>query len=72
MGHESFFPVVVLNTPNHGAKLSFVNNVSGNHTWARKGRRSTHHRANVWRKATEAYPSRLLVSSRIHRYEWLG
>jgi len=32
MGHESFLPVWVLNTPNHGAKLSFVNNVSGNHT----------------------------------------
>ena len=28
MGHESFLPAWVLNTPNHGAKLSFVNNVS--------------------------------------------
>ena len=32
MGHESFLRVWVLNTPNHGAELSFVNNVSGNHT----------------------------------------
>jgi hypothetical protein len=32
MGHESFLPVRVQNTPNHGAKLSLVNNVSGNHT----------------------------------------
>jgi hypothetical protein len=32
MGHESFLRAWVLNTPNHGAKLSFVNNVSGNHT----------------------------------------
>jgi hypothetical protein len=32
MGHESFLPVWVLNTANHGATLSFVNNVSGNHT----------------------------------------
>jgi hypothetical protein len=31
MGHESFLRAWVLNTPNHGAKLSFVNNVSGNH-----------------------------------------
>jgi hypothetical protein len=32
MGHESFLRVWVLNTPNLGAKLSFVNNVSGNHS----------------------------------------
>jgi hypothetical protein len=32
MGHESFLQAWVLNTPNHGAKLSFVNNVSGNHS----------------------------------------
>ena len=31
MGHESFLRAWVLNTPNHGAKLSFVNNVFGNH-----------------------------------------
>jgi hypothetical protein len=31
MGHESFLRAWALNTPNHGAKLSFVNNVSGNH-----------------------------------------
>jgi len=31
MGHESFLQAWVLNTPNHGAKLSFVNNVFGNH-----------------------------------------
>jgi hypothetical protein len=32
MGHESLPAVVVLNTPNFGPRLSFVNNVSGNHT----------------------------------------
>lgn len=32
MGHESFLRAWVLNTPNHGAELSFVNNVSGNHS----------------------------------------
>ena len=32
MSHEAFLQVWVLNTPNHGAKLSLVNNVSGNHT----------------------------------------
>jgi len=32
MSHESFLQVWVLNTPNHGAKLSLVNNVSGNDT----------------------------------------
>ena len=31
MGHESFLRTWVLNTPNLGAKLSTVNNVSGNH-----------------------------------------
>jgi hypothetical protein len=34
MSHESFLHGWVLNTPNHGAELSFVNNVVGNHTWA--------------------------------------
>ena len=28
---DRILPVWVLNTPNHGAKLSSVNNVSGNH-----------------------------------------
>jgi hypothetical protein len=32
MGHESFLRAWVLNTPNHGAKLSFVNNVNWDHT----------------------------------------
>jgi len=32
MGHESFLQAWVLNTPNHGAELSFVNNVFGNHS----------------------------------------
>jgi len=32
MSHESFLRVWDPNTPNHGAKLSFVNNVLGNHS----------------------------------------
>jgi hypothetical protein len=32
MSHESFLLVVSLNTHNLGAKLSFVNNLSGNHS----------------------------------------
>jgi hypothetical protein len=32
MGHESFLRAWVRNTPNHGTELSFVNNVSGNHS----------------------------------------
>jgi len=32
MRHESLSFVVVLNTRNFGTRLSFVNNVSGNHT----------------------------------------
>jgi hypothetical protein len=32
MGHESLLRVWVPNTPNLGPRLSFVNNVSGNHT----------------------------------------
>jgi hypothetical protein len=32
MGHESFLRAWVRNTPNHGAELSFVNNVSGSHS----------------------------------------
>jgi hypothetical protein len=31
MGHESLSRVVVLNTRNFGARLSLVNNLSGNH-----------------------------------------
>jgi len=32
MGHESLPSVGVLNTSNLGARLSFVNNLSGNHS----------------------------------------
>jgi hypothetical protein len=32
MGHESLSRVVVLNTRNFGARLSLVNNLSGNHS----------------------------------------
>jgi hypothetical protein len=32
MSHEGLLRVAVLNTHNHGARLSLVNNVPGNHT----------------------------------------
>ncbi|HVL53959.1 MAG TPA: isocitrate/isopropylmalate family dehydrogenase, partial [Vitreimonas sp.] len=65
MCHESFLPAWVLNTPNHGAELSFVNNVSGNHNYPAVEVESMHLDALLARLVREPARFDVIVASNL-------